>query len=267
MRDAFTLYLRYAAISIRSQLEYRASCAMFAAASFVISAIDFCALWALFRRFGSLQGWKLQEVALLYGMVNVSFALAEGFARGFDSFETMVRNGGFDRLLVRPRSTALQVAGQELQLMRVGRLAQGALVLFWAAGELDVHWSVARLALVAAAVVSGACLFAGLFVLQATLSFWTTSTLEIVNTVTYGGVETAQYPLDVYRPWFRAFFTFVVPLACVNYMPAHALLGRGGVFGAPAWLNWIAPAMGPAFLAAALGVWQMGVRRYCSTGS
>ena len=37
----------------------------------------------------------------------------------------MVASGDFDRLLVRPRSTVLQLLGQELALRRLGRLVQG----------------------------------------------------------------------------------------------------------------------------------------------
>ncbi|MBI3890159.1 MAG: ABC-2 family transporter protein [Candidatus Wallbacteria bacterium] len=240
---------------------------MHAAGNFLLSGIDFCTLWALFNRFGTIRGWTLAEVALLYGMVNLSFALAEALARGFGTFETLVRHGGFDRMLLRPRSTALQVAGQEVQLMRVGRFFQGGGVLLWAAASLDVRWTAAKVTLTAAAIIGGACLFAGLFVLQATLTFFTTSTLEIVNTVTYGGVETAQYPLSVYRPWFRGFFTFVVPLACVNYLPAHALLERNDPLGSPSWLRWAAPLAGVLFLTVALRIWELGVRHYRSTGS
>ena len=89
----------------------------------------------------------------------------------------------------------------------------------------------------AAAVAGGACLFSGIFVLQATMAFWTTESLEILNTLTYGGVETAQYPVWIYRPWFRRFFTMVIPLACINYFPALAILGRADpsspLFGRP----------------------------------
>src|ERR671928_195342 len=87
-----------------------------------------------------------------------------------------------------------------------------------------------HLLITGAAILGGACLFYGLFVLQATLSFWTVETLEIMNTVTYGGTETGQYPLTIYRPWFRLFFTFVVPLVCLNYLPANALLDRPDPF-------------------------------------
>ncbi len=158
----------------------------------------------------------------------------------------------------------LQLLGHEVTLRRIGRLAQGAVVLAWAMASLDAPWSAGRVALLAAAIASGTTLWLGLLVLQATLSFWTVETLEIMNTVTYGGVETAQYPLTIYRPWFRRFFTFVVPLACINYFPSLAILGRPGRH---AILNWAAPTVGVAFLFVTLQVWKLGVRHYCSTGS
>ena len=91
--------------------------------------------------------------------------------------------------------------------------------------------------------------------------------LEIVNAVTYGGVETAKFPLTIYRPWLRRFFTLVVPLACVNYFPAHALLERTEPLGSPMLLQWLSPLVGVGFLAVALQVWRVGVRHYRSTGS
>ncbi len=89
-----------------------------------------------------------------------------------------------------------------------------------------------------------------------------------MNTVTDGGRETAQYPLSIYRPWFRRFFTFVVPLACVSYFPAIAILGRrDGALGTPRWFQCAAPAIGVAFMLVCLQVWRIGVRHYRSTGS
>lgn len=161
----------------------------------------------------------------------------------------------------------LQLAGQELTLRRVGRFSQGLLVFVWAANALHLSWSLPKIALLLATLLSGACLFYGLLVLQATMAFWTTETLEIMNTVTYGGVETAQYPLVIYREWFRRFFTFVVPLACVSYYPALALLDRADPLGSPAALHWLAPLVGVLFLVLCLQLWDWGVRHYHSTGS
>ena len=208
MLDTLYLYGRYLSISIRSQMQYRASFVMLTLGHMVTTGLEFVAILVLFDRFGTLAGWKLHEVAFIYGVVNISFAFADAMSRGFDSFGTMVKSGDFDRLLTRPRSTALQLAGQELTLRRVGRLAQGLIVLVWASVGLEVDWSALKFGALLATVAGGACLFVGLIVLQATLAFWTTETLEIMNTVTYGGVETTQYPITIYSPWFRRLFTF-----------------------------------------------------------
>ncbi|MBN1509307.1 MAG: ABC-2 family transporter protein [Sedimentisphaerales bacterium] len=125
-----------------------------------------------------------------------------------------------------------------------------------------------RIGLTVFAVVSSARMFIGLFVLQATVTFWTVESLEVMNIVTYSGSETGSYPLTIYRPWFRMIFIFVVPLACVTYFPALAILGRKGtIIGSPAWFHWAAPALGVVFLLVSLQVWKFGVRHYRSTGS
>jgi ABC-2 type transport system permease protein len=265
--DPLSLYVRYLGVSIRSQMQYRASFVLSVFGQFFLTGIEFLGLWALFDRFGSLESWSLPEVALFYGVVNVSFAIADGLSTGFDQFSTYVKTGTFDRLLVRPRSTVLQLAGVELALRRIGRLAQGLLILVWASLSLDVAWSPATIGLLVASVLGGACLFFGLFVLQATICFFTTESLELMNTMTYGGVETAQYPLVIYAPWFRKFFTFVVPLAGVCYFPMLPILGRVDALGSPLWFQWASPATGLLFLLLSFQVWRLGVRRYTSTGS
>ena len=90
-----------------------------------------------------------------------------------------------------------------------------------------------KIVLLLAATAGGVCLFFGLMVLQATTCFWTTEGLEIWNSVTNGGVYAAQYPLSIYRSWFRKFFLFVVPLGCVTYLPVVAVLGKPDPLGSP----------------------------------
>ena len=67
--------------------------------------------------------------------------------------------------------------------------------------------------------------------------------------------------------WFRRFFTFVVPVFCVSYLPGIAILGRRDPLGTPLLLQWLAPVGGVVFLVVALQLWKVGVRHYTSTGS
>jgi ABC-2 type transport system permease protein len=266
--NGLSLYGRYVAASIRAQMAYPAGLAIQSAASFAITIIEFVGVWALFHRFGQIAGWRLGEVALFYGLASVTFAIADAVTRGFDVFgSTFVKTGGFDRLLLRPRSPALQLAGYELRLTRIGRLSQGVIVFDIGAAMSHFALTPAAAAILLFAVAGGVALFAGLFILQATLAFWTVESLEAVNILTYGGEAAAEYPLNVYARWFRDFLIWSVPIGCVTYLPMLAAMGRADPLGAPGWLTPLAPTAGFVFLAAALFIWRFGVRHYTSTGS
>ena len=266
--NGIRLYGRYIGASLRSQMQYPASFLLTSIGAFAATGVDFLATWALFARFRQVAGWHFGEVALFYAVIGVSFALADALTRGFDLFgEQFVKTGDFDRLLVRPRSTVLQLLGYELRATRAGRLAQALVVGYIAIRLTNVAWSWAAWATLLFAVAGGIALFSGILVLQATLAFWTVESLEIANTLTYGGVEAAQYPLDLYARWFRNFLIFVVPLGCVSYFPVAAVLGKADRTGVPALLLQLTPALGFVFLGVAVWVWRYGVRHYTSTGS
>jgi ABC-2 type transport system permease protein len=265
--DAIRLYFAYIAISIRGQMQYRANFFLQAFAHFTITGLEYLGLVALFQRFHHIEGWSLAEVAVFYGMISVAFAICEAVSRGFDVFARMVNGGNFDRILLRPRTAALQILGQEMQLMRVGRFAQGLMVLTWGVANVGVSWTPATVVLLVAAILGGAALFSGLIVLQATICFWTVESIEVINCATYGGVEAAQFPITIYKPWFRHIFTFFIPLATINYFPLHAIFGKPDPLGSPAWFQWLSPLVGVVFLLATLQLWRFGVRHYTSTGN
>ena len=268
LADALSLYFRMLALSARAQLQYRVSFLLMSVGQFVATGVEALGVWALFDRFGSLANWTLAQVGVFYGVVNIGFALADALARGFDVFGAQyVKTGQFDRLLLRPRATELQLFGHEITLYRIGRVAQGGLMLGFAVSLGDQTLQVWQWLLLLWAIVGCVCLFVGLFMLGATLSFWTVESLEVINTFTYGGAETAQYPLSIYTPWFRRFFTFVVPLGCVAYFPVVAALNVVDPLGTTRAFQMSAPIAGVAFLLVCIGVWRMGVRHYTSTGS
>jgi ABC-2 type transport system permease protein len=266
--NALRLYCRYVSASLRAQAQYPLATLLLTAGHFAATAIEILGIFALFHRFGSVEGWSFGEVALFYGLINITFSLADLLTRGFEVFGTdFVRTGAFDRVLLRPRTAALQLIGHEVRLSRLGRTLQGMAVLILATRLAPIHWDAATVAIAVWSVAGGVALFAGILVLQATLSFWTVDSLEIVNVLTYGGVQAAQYPLNIYAAWFRRVLTFGVPLACVAYYPALAILQRPDPLGAPDWMLPLTPLAGFAFLAVSFLAWRVGMARYASTGS
>ncbi len=257
------LYLKLVGISFKSQMQYRASFFMLSLAHFISTFVEILGIWVLFDRFKMMQGWTFEELALMYGIMHMGFALAEAMARGFDTFSQIVKNGEFDRLLLRPLGTLFQVATREIQMMRIGRFLQGFVILMWSCSQLDYSCFSQHALTILFSIIGTACFFYGLFVIQATISFWTIETLELMNIVTYGGVETGQYPMSIYQPGFRYFFTLIVPLACVAYYPIAILLQHEDF---PLWLSMIFPFAGVVFLYLSCQLWKIGVRQYQSSG-
>ena len=123
---ALALFLRLVRASVGGQARYPASALLLTVGQFLGTGIEMVAVWALFHRFGSVQGWHIGEVALFYGLVNCMFAIADALGRGFDVLGTeFLRTGAFDRLLLRPRPLALQLMGHDFRISRLGRLLQG----------------------------------------------------------------------------------------------------------------------------------------------
>lgn len=264
MFSSIRLYFRLVGVSFQSQMQHRASLFMLAFTHFISTFADIFGIWVLFDRFKAIKGWTFEELALIYGIMHMGFAIAEAMARGFDRFSQIVRNGDFDRLLLRPLGTLFQVATREVQMMRIGRFLQGLVVLAWGFRELQFSFFSYQSLAILFAIICTAALFCGLFVIQATLSFWTTETLEIMNITTYGGVETGQYPISIYPKSFQWFFTFIIPLGCVAYYPIATLLKHETL---PLWFGLLLPAAGLIFLYFACQLWKIGVNHYQSTGN
>jgi ABC-2 type transport system permease protein len=265
---ALRLLVRYGSASLRAQLQYPGNALLLAAGQFFATIIDIVAIWALFDRFGTVHGWRFGDVAMFFGLVSVSFAVANFLSRGFDVLGTeFIKTGNFDRILLRPRTATVQLIGHDFRLVRAGRFLQGLVVIAIATASLDYRWGVSSAALAVWTITGGVALFFGLIVCQGALSFWTTESLEAMNLLTDGGVQAAQYPLSIYERWFRSFLIFVVPIGCVAYFPVLAILGLPDPLGAPGWLLPLTPLAGFAFLGLSFVAWRAGIRKYTSTGS
>ena len=256
------MYMKYLSIHLRSVMQHKLSFLMTVIGHIMTSLSAAIVVMMLFNRFGTVEGFTLEQVMICYSVVLMAFSLAECFARGFDVFPRLIGNGQFDRMMVRPRNEVFQVLASTVELTRIGRLIQAAAVLMYAVPNCGVEWTAARAALLAFMILGGTALFAALFWVYAGLSFFSTEGLEFMNVFTDGGRDHGAYPMAIYGREVLAFYTYVVPLACVQYYPLMYLLGR--------WDNpWLAacPLAGFAFAIPAYLIWRLGVRHYRSTGS
>ncbi len=256
------LYLHYISINIRSAMEYKTSFFLTALGQFLVSFNVFLGIFFMFQRFTNVQGFTYSEVLLCFSIILLEFSLAEMIARGFDMFSSMVRKGEFDRVLLRPRSSILQVLGSKFELTRIGRMIQALGMFVYGIANSHIAWTFPKIVTVIFMLIGGTCLFSGIFLIYAALCFFTLDGLEFMNVLTDGAREYGKYPLGIYGKRMLQFTTFVVPYALVQYYPLLYLLDKRTelyfVF---------VPLLAVLFLLPCYALWRMGVRHYKSSGS
>jgi ABC-2 type transport system permease protein len=264
--DTASLYLRLVRARMRSQFQYRTSFALDFVGVFLVTFLDFAQILVIFHSVPQLGGWTVGEVALLYGISALAFALTDVAVGDLALLMQKIRDGTFDLVLIRPRGTLFQVVTADFQIRRFGRVAQAATILAYALTQLDVEWTAGRIVLLPLSIVSAAFIFGAVYVAATSIVFWTVEGRETANAFTYGGAFFAQYPINVYESWLRRFLAFVIPMAFVAYFPALYILDKRDPLGTPTWLRLCSPLVAVAACAVAAFVWRFAVRHYRSAG-
>ena len=256
------LYRRYLSIHVRSVMQYKASFWMTTVGQFLTSLNMLLGVYFMFRRFSSVKGYTFSEVLLCSSIMLMEYSLGECIARGFDTFPAMVRKGGFDRVMTRPRSAVLQVLGSNIELTRVGRMAMAVVMFVYGISHSGVHWNVGRVVTVIFMLIGGTALFCGIFLIYAALCFYTLDGLEFMNILTDGAREYGKYPVNLYGKRMLQFCTFAVPYALVQYYPLTYLIGRSDNL-----FTMFLPLLATVFLIPCYLLWRVGLRHYQSSGS
>lgn len=259
--NGFSLYWRYIQMNFLANLQYKGwpfQILMVFAHVFT----DPVGVVLLFHRFGSIGDWTLERTMLIYGIAVTSFGLAETFSRGFDYFPWQIRTGEFDRILLRPRSTFVQILGARFHIHRLARVLGGFLMIGWSLTRLGANLSPLNLVQLALALAGGYLTYTGVFVFSSAISFWTIQALDWIYIFTNTSYQVAKTPLQYLPKWLKYSFTFLMPMLVFAYYPAAAV-GGWGEFS----LGWLAFPAGLGFLGLSGLVWKVGVKYYASTGS
>ena len=256
------VYLKTILMLIKMQLEYRKAFIISVIGTFLITFLLTISIYFLFEEFGSIGTWTFYEVAFLFGMVFWNFSLAEIFLRGLDHFDKIIKNGEFDRILIRPQNLLLQATCTEFDFSKIGRAIQCIAIIIIAIANISISWNLYKILVFILMNIGCFIIFLGIFILKASFCFWTIDGLEFMNILAEGGKKVAQYPIDIYAKWFRMFFTFIVPFGLVNYYPVLYLFGK-----VDNWYYGVFPLFTIIFLIPCLIVWKIGVKHYESTGS
>ncbi|MBC5809916.1 MAG: ABC-2 family transporter protein [Candidatus Eremiobacteraeota bacterium] len=260
-------YAQYWRINLLTMIEYRANFFMWFGFTIMYHATAIGALWVTLHQFPSMNGWNFREMAVLYGLWMLGHAFHNTFFFTVGEVPAMVREGRFDRFLVRPLDPLFQAMTVPQQIWPDELIL--AIVFFAIATVFaGLRVDLAYVLFVPIVMIGGALIDFGIQLAIATLSFWVVRIDTLRWYVMSLEQDFTRYPISIYTHGVRFVLAFVLPFAFMNYFPATFLLHKtDDAFALAPGVGLLTPVVGLVWFGLAYAFWRAGIDRYQGTGS
>jgi ABC-2 type transport system permease protein len=259
-------YLRLLAVQLRASfalaVQYRVEFVGKGILALFWSSWSLVPLLVVYGHRAQVGGWTFEEALVVIGWFTLMKGILEGAVNpSLASVVEHIRKGTLDFVLLKPADAQFLVSTAKFEPWRVVDVA-ASLVVFGVAfhrmGRLPAPGHVAAaLALLACAAAT----LYSLWILVVSAAFFVVK-VDNLSYLFSSIFDAARWPTTVFRGAWRAFFTFVVPLALMTTYPALALLGRLDLATA------VFAALGAAaFALFSRVVWTRSIGHYTSASS
>lgn len=255
-------------MSIRGRLQYRVDSLVAALAVFVRESTNIIVIYLTLLKFDSINNWNIYELLFLFSLLFLTYAVVVALFADLRDFSCMIREGRFDRLMVRPRGLLFQLILNNADVLAVaGHGLLGILLFLFSAGKVGIVWNVQNILYYVLAIIGGVLTQGGIFIFFSALSFYFVETNSIREIFYWNMRKFAGYPISIYNKVIQLILIYIVPFAFVNYFPAQYLLRKADMALYNESYMYIAPLVGLGIYLLAYAFWRISVRRYTSTGN
>jgi len=240
-----------AAQNLRASLALRGAFWLQAAFMVANNLAFFSTWWILFHRFDEVGGWRLLDVATLFGVVASGYGLSVVFLGGARDLARAIGDGELDTLLVQPKPPLLHALASRSNASGWGDLATGAGMLFFA-GALAPR----ALPWTALAVACSGTVFTASAVIVQSLAFWVRGMETLARQIWEFTLTFSLYPRALFEGGVSFLLYTLIPAGFVGFVPADLVRAPRPSLAAAA--------LGAALLwsGVALVVFRRGLRRY-----
>lgn len=272
MTATFKHYISVAAcfgrLAVQRQLEYP----LFLVSWLLMIPIQyFTGIWMIkiiVDRFQPLSGWDFPELAFLYGLGLLSHGIFVVFFINTWHIDSMVIQGTFDRLMLRPMNVFFQLVASYVNFIGLIDCLPGIIIFLYGCHLAGFEWTLANMAKLILVLIGGILIRAALFISLGTIAFWTKRNASLVGFTLSMLERGTMYPLPMYPYVIQALFTFLIPIGFISFYPAAELLGKEGTgLQLPLGLALWTPIIGVICFLLAQLIFRYGMRNYESAGS
>ncbi len=255
-------------MSILTRMQYRVDTIVATMAVFIRESTNIIVIYLALLKFNKINDWNVNEMLFLFSILFLTYAFVVSLFADLRDFFSMIREGRFDRLLVRPRGLLFQLILNNADLMAsAGHGTLGILLFLFSAGRVGIEWDVITVLYYIGAILGGVLIQGGMFIFFSALSFYFVETNSLREIFYWNMRKFAGYPISIYNKLIQGLMIYVVPFAFVNYFPAQYLLRKQDMANYNEIYMYIAPVVGVVLYLVAYGFWRISVKRYKSTGN
>lgn len=266
--DIFHMIKMYTKTTIKSWFQYKVDAILRSLAVFLRESTSIIVIYFTLLKFDSLNGWDMHEMLFLFSLIFLTYGILIIFFTGLRDFGFTVRNGTFDRFILRPRGILFQIICMDSDwFAAIGHGGLGIVLFVLSASKVGIEWNFTTIVYYICAVIGGVLIQGAIFLLLATLNFYFISTNSLKQLLYWNARKFAGYPISIFHKGIQIFMICIMPFAFVNYFPAQYLLRKPDMAQYPMVFLYLTPVVGGLMYLSCYAFWRYSLRYYKSSGN
>lgn len=255
------IYISFLSASLKEMLMYRLDCIAGMVSQLLTQFVEVIFIWITFQNTDNLAGWNFEQILLLYGITLISIGISDFcFDALYDIGPKYIREGDFDKILLRPVHPLISIIGSSNEFTSLGYFGLGLFMTIAMLIKLAIPVTFILILKIVFFSIIGAAIIGAINTIFSIASFWTYKSNEVIWTF-YKIYTFAQYPIDIYNGFIKFLITYILPYVFVAYYPTMNYLGMDK------YMIYLSPIVAIVLWIIAVKVWNWALKKYRSTGN
>ncbi|GIP36006.1 ABC transporter permease [Paenibacillus sp. J2TS4] len=256
--------LQAANIKSRSAYPFNFFIGVFSVTLMGIATIFFT--WIITRQVPTIVGYNLYELVFLVSLWKLPHSIFIITFQQIWNIDYLIRDGFFDRYLVRPLNPLFQFFATRFQIAGIGDLIAALVGLIYSASHIT-DWTGPKLLLLLIIVICGVVMEWSIYTLVGCTAFWTLQGSGLQSIILMLFDQFTRFPLTVYNRVIQIVLTFLVPIAFINFYPSYLFFDNKEQVPFSPLLIYLTPVIALLMLAFTVWVWHKAINHYKGAGS
>lgn len=263
LKRYFEIYAALWKNSIVREMSFKANFLLWILVEMLWFALQLVFIVVIYQHTETIGTWTKWQVVMLIGASHfVQQIFTAVFLTNCTQLSEYIRTGRLDFMLLLPVNTRFLISFRQVDLGGFVNAASAIAVMAYAGHQLHISPTVTQLVGFVLLSLCGLLIHYSLMLILASSSFWTVRAQGVVWGY-YNLFNIARLPDAAFHGFFKAFFTFAIPMLLVTNVPVKLLVGLLDQRVEIAFLLCMSVV---CFLVSEL-VWRFSLRHYTSASS